>query len=84
MVKAMVRDRSGGEGRHETGEFRREKERFLKGHPRVPNSLAYNPYSAYNPRWSCPLIPAANRLKVPKVPIEAREKAYHLESSEGH
>ena len=26
---------------------------------------AYNPYCAYNDRWSCPLTPAENRLKVP-------------------
>jgi uncharacterized protein (DUF1684 family) len=37
-------------------------------------NLAYNPYCAYNERWSCPLPPAANRLK---VRIEAGEKKFH-------
>jgi hypothetical protein len=34
-------------------------------------NLAYNPYCAYNDRYSCPLTPAENRLK---VPIRAGEK----------
>ncbi len=37
-------------------------------------NLAYNPYCAYNERWSCPLPPLANRLK---VRIEAGEKNFH-------
>lgn len=40
----------------------------------VDFNLAYNPYCAYNERWSCPLPPAANRLK---VRIEAGEKKFH-------
>jgi uncharacterized protein (DUF1684 family) len=28
-------------------------------------NLAYNPSCAYDPRWTCPLAPPANRLKVP-------------------
>jgi uncharacterized protein (DUF1684 family) len=36
-------------------------------------NLAYNPYCAYNERWSCPLPPAANRLK---VRIDAGEKNF--------
>ena len=35
---------------------------------------AYNPYCAYNDRWSCPLPPRANRIA---VRIEAGEKKYH-------
>ena len=34
---------------------------------------AYNPYCAYNERWTCPLVPPANRLK---VRIEAGEKNF--------
>ena len=34
-------------------------------------NYAYNPYCAYNPRWSCPIPPFENRLK---VPIHAGEK----------
>ncbi len=37
-------------------------------------NLAYNPYCAYNERWSCPLTPFENRVK---VPIRAGEKIFH-------
>ena len=37
----------------------------------VDFNYAYNPYSAYNPRWNCPIPPAENRLR---VPIHAGEK----------
>jgi uncharacterized protein (DUF1684 family) len=37
----------------------------------VDFNLAYNPYCAYNERWSCPLPPAENRLS---VRLEAGEK----------
>ena len=37
-------------------------------------NLAYNPYCAYNDRWSCPLPPAQNWLR---VPIEAGEQVFH-------
>lgn len=40
----------------------------------VDFNYAYNPYCAYNERWSCPIPPAENRLK---VRIEAGEKNYH-------
>ncbi len=40
----------------------------------VDFNLAYNPYCAYNERWSCPLTPFENRLK---VPIRAGEKIFH-------
>lgn len=40
----------------------------------VDFNLAYNPYCAYNERWTCPLPPAENRLK---VRIEAGEKNFH-------
>ncbi len=40
----------------------------------VDFNLAYNPYCAYNERWSCPITPAENRLK---VPIRAGEKLFH-------
>ena len=41
----------------------------------VDFNLAYNPYCAYNPDWSCPLTPFENRLK---VPIRAGEKIFHV------
>lgn len=36
-------------------------------------NYAYNPYCAYNERWSCPLTPGENRLK---VPVRAGEKNF--------
>lgn len=42
----------------------------------VDFNLAYNPYCAYNERWSCPLPPAENRLT---VRIEAGEKKFPTE-----
>ena len=43
---------------------------------RVDFNLSYNPYCAYNSRWSCPLPPAENRLR---VRIEAGEKNITIE-----
>ena len=37
-------------------------------------NMAYNPYCAYNPNWSCPIPPKENRLS---VRIEAGEKKFH-------
>ncbi len=37
-------------------------------------NMAYSPYCAYNPNWSCPIPPKENRLK---VRIEAGEKKFH-------
>lgn len=37
----------------------------------VDFNLAYNPYCAYNLRWTCPIPPRENRLT---VPIQAGEK----------
>ncbi len=39
----------------------------------VDFNLAYNPYCAYNAKWSCPITPAENRLN---VPIRAGEKVF--------
>ena len=43
-------------------------DRFL-----VDFNMAYNPYCAYNPLWSCPIPPKENRLS---VRIEAGEKKF--------
>ena len=39
----------------------------------VDFNYAYNPYCAYNERWSCPLTPFENRLP---VPLRAGEKSF--------
>ena len=40
----------------------------------VDFNIAYNPYCAYNERWSCPITPAENRLK---VAVRAGEMLFH-------
>lgn len=53
--------------------------RYMEPHPLgngmflIDFNYAYNPYCAYNSRWSCPVTPAENRLK---VPIRAGEKTF--------
>lgn len=44
-----------------------------KGKFLIDFNYAYNPYCAYNARWSCPMTPFENRLK---VPIRAGEKVF--------
>jgi hypothetical protein len=51
-----------------------EPEELGGGKLLVDFNYAYNPYCAYNARWSCPLTPFENRLK---VPIRAGEKLFH-------
>lgn len=41
----------------------------------VDFNMAYNPYCAYNDRWSCPITPAENRLS---VAIKAGEMLYQV------
>ncbi len=54
--------------------------RYLEPEPLPGNrffvdfNMAYNPYCAYNERWSCPITPAENRLK---VAVRAGEKLFH-------
>jgi uncharacterized protein len=51
-----------------------EPEELPDGKFLVDFNLAYNPFCAYNEKWSCPLTPAENRLK---VAIRAGEKIFH-------
>ncbi len=51
-----------------------EPEPLAEGRFLIDFNLAYNPYCAYNEKWSCPLTPFENRLK---VPIRAGEKLFH-------
>ncbi len=51
-----------------------EPEEMSDGNLLVDFNIAYNPYCAYNDRWSCPFPPPENRLK---VKIEAGEKKFH-------
>jgi uncharacterized protein len=51
-----------------------EPEELPDGKLLVDFNLAYNPYCAYNERWSCPLTPFENHIK---APIKAGEKNFH-------
>jgi len=51
-----------------------EPEPLSGGRFLVDFNIAYNPYCAYNEKWSCPLTPFENRLK---VPMRAGEKLFH-------
>ncbi len=51
-----------------------EPEDLGDGRLHVDFNMAYNPYCAYNDRWSCPIPPRENRLN---VRIEAGEKKFH-------
>lgn len=50
-----------------------EPEKLPNGKFLVDFNLAYNPYCAYNEKWSCPITPAENRLK---IAIRAGEKIF--------
>ena len=50
-----------------------EPEELGEGKLLVDLNLAYNPYCAYNPNWSCPIPPKENRLK---VAVKAGEKVF--------
>lgn len=50
-----------------------EPELLPDGRIHIDFNLAYNPYCAYSPHWSCPITPAENRLP---VPIRAGEKVF--------
>jgi uncharacterized protein len=67
FVDALAGTETYGAGRYLEPEVLRDG-RFL-----VDFNLAYNPYCAYNPNWSCPLTPFENRLK---VAIRAGEKDF--------
>jgi uncharacterized protein len=50
-----------------------EPQSLGKGRYLIDFNYAYNPYCAYNERWSCPIPPAENRIK---VPVRAGEKIF--------
>jgi len=47
----------------------------LKDSVLIDFNKAYNPYCAYNPKYSCPLVPSVNHLE---TPILAGEKSFDL------
>lgn len=59
FVDSLANSETYGAGRY------LEPEEQPDGRFTIDFNLAYNPYCAYNERWSCPLTPAENRIKVP-------------------
>ncbi len=67
------RDATSGQESYPAGRYL-EAHRMGDGSVMVDFNYAYNPYCAYNERWSCPVPPAENWLD---VPIRAGEMAWH-------
>ena len=67
FVDATTPEETYGAGRY------LEIESIENGEFLIDFNYAYNPYCAYNDRWSCPSPPLENRVK---VRIEAGEKKY--------
>ena len=67
FADSLAGDETYGAGRY------LEPEDLGDDHLIVDFNMAYNPYCAYNPNWSCPITPAENRLR---VPIRAGEKNF--------
>lgn len=63
-------DASAGTETYPAGRYL-EPDELPDGRFHVDFNLAYNPFCAYNPGWSCPITPAENRLS---VAITAGEK----------
>jgi uncharacterized protein (DUF1684 family) len=68
-----IRDATSGKESYGAGRYL-EPEPLGDGQMRVDFNYLYNPYCAYSERWSCPLPPVENWLR---VPIQAGEKVYH-------
>lgn len=65
-------DATSGEETYGAGRYL-EVEPPHNGKVRVDFNYAYNPYCAYNEKWSCPLTPPENRID---VSIQAGEKNF--------
>jgi uncharacterized protein (DUF1684 family) len=72
FVDATAPDETYGAGRY------LEIEPAAGGKFAIDFNYAYNPYCAYNERWSCPIPPKENRLK---VRIEAGERKFKEDDS---
>jgi len=68
------RDRTSGSETYGAGRYLEVEPPGADGWVVVDFNLAYNPYCAYNPEWSCPIPPGENWLA---VPIRAGEKTFH-------
>jgi uncharacterized protein len=67
------RDATSGSATYGAGRYLEVEPPDRDGRVVLDFNLAYNPYCAYNPTWSCPIPPGENWLA---VPIEAGEKDF--------
>jgi hypothetical protein len=69
------RDRTSGEETYGTGRYVEVEHEIVDNKIKVKIDFNenYNPYCAYNARWTCPITPAENKLE---CKIEAGEKNY--------
>ena len=67
------RDRTSGSETYGAGRYLEVEPPGPDGRVLVDFNLAYNPYCAYNPEWSCPIPPGENWLP---VSIRAGEKTF--------
>ena len=65
-------DALAGEETYPAGRYL-EPEKVDENRFHVDFNYAYNPYCAYNEKWSCPITPPENRID---IPIRAGEKIY--------
>jgi uncharacterized protein (DUF1684 family) len=67
------RDATSGGETYGAGRYLEVEPPSLDGNVEVDFNYAYNPYCAYNARWSCPIPPGENWLS---VPIRAGELSF--------
>jgi uncharacterized protein len=67
------RDATSGKATYGAGRYLEVEPPGRDGGVVLDFNLAYNPYCAYNPDWSCPIPPGENWLA---VPIEAGERDF--------
>jgi len=67
------RDATSGSETYGAGRYLEVEPPGPDGRVLVDFNLAYNPYCAYNPDWSCPIPPGENWLH---VPIRAGERSF--------
>jgi hypothetical protein len=67
------RDATSGKETYGAGRYLEVEPPGPDGRVVVDLNLAYNPYCAYNPQWSCPIPPGENWLA---VPIRAGEETF--------
>lgn len=68
------RDATSGKDTYGAGRYLEVERPRDGGRVHVDFNVAYNPYCAYNPNWSCPIPPGENWLA---VPIRAGERTLH-------